>query len=149
GINAIVVPLGRYQGMTLFPQLHAFCHSKSWTPVYLDEVSAIFVRRTAQSEPLIEGAVVDCDKLSFAQAVNSNGLPRSRAEEFNALANAGGVLYSLERYPEALDSLSLAEHIFADNANVRLLRALVLQQMGRAVEAEGEFEASLKLEPND
>src|SRR5262249_33873590 len=51
--------------------------------------------------------------------------------------------------PDALDYLNRAKAIFSDNANLLLLRALVLQQLGRAVEAEGEFEASLKIEPGD
>ena len=65
GINTILVPLARYQGMTLFPQLHAFCRSQSWRPVYLDEVSALFVRRSSQTESLIDRLQVDCDKISF------------------------------------------------------------------------------------
>ena len=39
--------------------------------------------------------------------------------------------------------------MFADNANQHLLRALVLGQIGRAVEAEADYRASLNLEPND
>jgi tetratricopeptide (TPR) repeat protein len=151
GINTIIVPLSRSQGMTLFPQLHAFCHSKSWGLIYLDEVSAIFVRRTVQAEPLIQRLAVDCDKFSFDVPLEIEPVHslRRSAELFNVWANAGGVLYSVERYPEALTYLNRAEAVFADNANLHLIRALVLQQMGRAVEAEAEFETSLRLEPND
>ncbi|MGH9495732.1 MAG: tetratricopeptide repeat protein [Candidatus Sulfotelmatobacter sp.] len=150
-INTIIVPLSRYQGMSIFPQLHAFCHAKSWSPIYLDEVSAIFVRRTGQTDALVARRAIDCDKFSFDlpnQATVRHSV-RMKAELFNAWANAGGVLYSLERYPEALAYLSRAESIFAENANVHLVRALTLQQMGHGVEAEAEFETSLRLEPND
>jgi tetratricopeptide (TPR) repeat protein len=68
---------------------------------------------------------------------------------FNAWANAGGVLYSLERYPEALALLDRAESVYSSNANVHLLRALVLQQLGKASDAEREFRTSLSLESND
>ena len=68
---------------------------------------------------------------------------------FNASANAGGVLYSLARYPEALAQLDRAQAIFSDNASVHLLRALVLEETGHPTEAEAEFRASLRLEPND
>jgi Flp pilus assembly protein TadD len=151
GINTIIVPLARYQGMTLFPQLHSFCRSQSWRPVYLDEVSAIFVRRTPETAALIDHLQIDCDKISFdlpsdPTAAHSS---RAKAELFNAWANAGGVLYSLERYPEALSALDRAQSVFADNANVHLLRALVLQQTDRATEAEAEFRTSLRLEPTD
>lgn len=150
-INTIIVPLGRYQGMTLFPQLHSFCRSQSWRPVYLDEVSALFVRRTPQTEALIDSLQIDCDKISFdlPASISINGSFRAKAEIFNASANAGGVLYSLERYPEALAYLDRAQSVFADNANVHFLRALVLEQTGRAPEAETEFRISLSLEPSD
>jgi tetratricopeptide (TPR) repeat protein len=159
GINTIIVPLARYQGMTLFPQLQAFCRSQSWRPVYLDEVSAIFVRRTPDTTALIDRLQLNCETKSFGlpadlSALQSSSLPlssfyRAKAELFNFLANAGGVLYSLERYPEALAYLDRAQSLFGDNANVHLLRALVFQQSSRAAEAETEFRTSLRLEPSD
>ena len=161
GINAILVPLARYQGMTLFPQLNSFCRSQSWRPVYLDEVSAIFIRRTPQTAELIDRLQLNCETKSLdlpGDNLPTDHLPadlsvartyRAQAELFNAWANAGGVLYSLERYPEALAYLDRAQSVFADNANVHLLRALVLQQIGRVADAEMEFRASLRLEPND
>jgi tetratricopeptide (TPR) repeat protein len=150
GINTILVPLSRYQGMTVFPQLQAYCHSRSWSPVYIDEVSAIFVRRTAATEAVIQRLAVDCGKASIPSVAESTRIfHRSNAELFNARANAGGVLYSLGRYPEALDSLNEAERIFQRNASVHLFRALVLQELRYASEAESEFMASLELEPSD
>lgn len=145
GINSILVPLSRYQGMTLFPHLDAFCRGTSWKPVYIDEVSAVFVRATAQNAALIDRLKIDCDKASFATAMPEG----TKADAFNAFANTGGVLYSLERYPEALVQLDRAQSIFGENASVHLLRALVLQQMGQVAEAETEFRTSLALEPND
>src|SRR5579862_799148 len=138
GINTIIVPLGRYEGMTLFPQLHAFCRSQSWRPVYLDEVSAIFVRRTSQTASIVDRLQIDCEKLSLEPRTDLRGAGSSRAnaEMFNFHANAGGVYYSLERYPEALASLDRAQSIFGENASTHFLRALVLQQIGRAADAE-------------
>ena len=151
GINTILVPLSRYAGMTLFPQLHAFCRSKSWRPVYMDEVSAIFVRSTSQTAALLDRLQIDCEKVSFdpPSSLNAAASPRTKAELFNFLANAGGVLYSLERYPEALASLDRAQSIFGESGSLHLLHALVLQQSGRPTEAEAEFLTSLRLEPND
>ncbi len=151
GINTILVPLGRYEGMTLFPQLEAFCRGQSWRPVYLDEVSAIFVRRTPQTSDLIDRLQLDCNKIKFTvDPPSGEGTStRAKAELFNSLANAGGVLYSLERYPEALAALDRAQSIFSDSGNLHFLRALVLQQNGKPAEAETEFLTSLRLEPND
>jgi tetratricopeptide (TPR) repeat protein len=149
GINTIFVSLARYGGRASFPQLQAFCRSHTWRPVYLDEVSAIFVRRTPPTEALVDRLQIDCQSISFVQPTDFGSSARSRAEVFNTLANTGGVLYSLGRYPEALASLDRAQTIFAANANLRLTRALVLGQMGRAAEAEEEFRASIQLEPSD
>ena len=150
GINTILVSLARYQGITLFPQLPAFCRGQSWRPVYMDEVSAIFVRRTPQTNSLIDRLQIDCDKVSFALPADLKPeSSRAKAEQFNSLANAAGILYSLERYSEALTYLDHAQTIFADNANLHLTRALVLEHTGRAAEAEAEFRASITLEPSD
>lgn len=74
---------------------------------------------------------------------------RDRAEQFNSWANAAGILHSLGRYSEALAYLDHAQTVFDDNANLHLTRALVLEHIGRAAEAEAEFRTSLHLEPSD
>lgn len=151
GINTIIAPLSRYEGMTLFPHLHEFCHSKSWAPVYMDDVSAIFVRRSPETISLIARLEIDCDKksLELPPDPERGHSGRSQAQLFNAWANAGGILYSLERYPEALAYLDHAEEVFQQNANLHLLRALVFEQLGRSADAESEFGESLELEPNE
>jgi tetratricopeptide (TPR) repeat protein len=151
GINTIIVSLARYDGITLFPQLPAFCRSKTWRPIYMDEVSAIFVRSTPQTAPLVERLQIDCGKVSFALSgePNRGGSSRDKAEQFNSLANAAGIFYALGRYPEALASLDRAQAIFSDSANLHLTRALVLEHTGRAAEAEAEFRTSIRLEPRD
>ncbi len=150
-INTIIVSLARYDGIALFPQLPAFCRSQSWRPVYMDEVSAIFVRRTPQTASLVDRLQIDCDKVSFAPSADLTAAKTSRdkAELFNASANAAGVLYSLGRYPEALAYLDRAQNIFNDNANLHLTRALVLEHTGHAAEAEEEFRTSIRIEPGD
>jgi Tfp pilus assembly protein PilF len=151
GINTILVSLARYQGIRLFPQLTAFCHSQSWRPVYMDQVSAVFVRRTAQTQSLIDRLQIDCDKVTFSPLtyVAPSGSRRERAEQFNSWANAAGILHGLGRDAEALAYLDQAQTIFADNANLHLTRALVLEHTGNAAEAEAEFRRSLQLEAND
>lgn len=148
GINTIIAPISRYQGMTVFPQLHNFCHSKTWTPVYMDEVSVVILRRTPETEALAERLQIDCDKKTF-DVPTAASVGRAKMDAFNAWANAGGVLYSVGRYPEALTYLGQAQKLFSDNANVHLLRALVFEQLGQAAHAEAEFRTSLELDPND
>ena len=144
GINTILVPLSRYQGMTLFPHLSDFCRSKVWKPVYVDGVAGVFVRVTPQSSSLLSRLQIDCGTLKFTPPTR-----QTKSSMFNFAANAGGVLYSLERYPEALTELDRAQSLFADNASVHLFRGLVFQQMGQDREAETEFRTSVQLEPSD
>jgi tetratricopeptide (TPR) repeat protein len=121
----------------------------------MDEVSAVFVRRTLQTESLIDRLQIDCNQVYLGPRIVKDDAPapsetlRERADTFNRFANAGGILYSLGRYSEALAYLDQAQTIFADNANLHLTRALVLEHTGRATEAEAEFRTSLKLEPSD
>lgn len=153
-INTIVVPLARYDGIALFPQLRNFCSSQLWRPVYMDEVSAVFLRRTPQTAALVDRLQIDCDKVDFIK-IDKNAAPsahesrRERAETFNALANAAGVMYALGRYPEALMFSDAAKEIFSDNADLHLTRALILQHTGHAGEAEAELRTSLALEPSN
>lgn len=148
GINAMIVPISRYQGMTIFPQLHNFCHSKTWTPVYMDEVSVVILRRTPATNAIVDRLQIDCDKKALDVPTEAS-TGRAKIDAFNAWANAGGVLYSVERYPEALTYLDRAQQSYPDNANVHLLRALVFEQLGQAAHAEAEFRTSLELDPSD
>ena len=76
GISTIIVPLARYKGMTLFPQLHSFCRSKAWSPVLSDEVSAIFVRRNPATDALTQRLQIDCDKTALAPHLPTRPLLR-------------------------------------------------------------------------
>jgi len=115
----------------------------------MDEVSAVFVRRTPQTDSLIDRLQIDCAKVAFTLPDPGPAFFRARAEQFNYYGNAAGILYSLGRYPEALAYLDRAQTIFADNANLHLTRALVLEHVGRTAEAEEESRISIKLEPRD
>jgi tetratricopeptide (TPR) repeat protein len=89
---------------------------------------------------------IDCAKADFGPAVKA---ARDKASRFNAMANAGAVLYALGRDEEALAYLDGAREIFAESGNLHLARGLVLEQLGRGSEAEAEFRASLAIEPTD
>ena len=142
-INTIILPLARFDGVQLV-RLQDFCNSKIWRPVYLDEVSAVFVRRTPQTEELIQRFPVDCATAPLpAQPPGNN-----RAEAFNAWANAGMVLATLGRNAEALAAIANALAIFPDNAYLHRNRADVLFAMGRLSESEQEYLSAIALEPS-
>jgi tetratricopeptide (TPR) repeat protein len=144
GINSIFVPLGRNNGLRLFPVLRQFCASDTWRPVYLDEVSAVFVRRTPESQGLIERLQIECATTPLP-AVISQG---NSTLAFNRWANAAAVLRALGRDSEAFEATKMALAIFPDSAFVHFLRGNLLEQASNFGEAEKEYLLSVTLEPN-
>ena len=144
GINIILVPLGRYNGLTLFPVLGPFCTSKVWVPVYIDEVSAVFVRQTPETKNLIKRLRIDCTHVSLPAVlptINSTAA-------FNVWANTAAVLHALGRDAEAFAASTRALAIFNDNAFVHFLRGDLLQEAGEFRPAEAEYRSSAALEGN-
>jgi Flp pilus assembly protein TadD len=143
-INTVILPLARYDGVQLV-RLQDFCNSKVWRPVYLDEVSAVFVRRTPQTEELVQRFPVDC---ATAPLPARPGVG-TRAEVFNAWANAGSVLAALGRNSEALTAIGEALAMFQGSAFLHWERGNVLFAMGRLSESEQEYLAAIALEPSE
>jgi Flp pilus assembly protein TadD len=144
GINAIIVPLGRYYGVDLFPVLPRFCTSTTWRPVYLDEVSVVFVRRSPQSEDLIQRAEVDCAKAPLPRTP----APGRDSQAFNQWANAAAVLHALGRNSEAFVASSKALDIFPASGFLYFLRGNLWEEAGDFNHAEQEYLRSLTLEQN-
>ncbi len=125
--------------------LKEFCASTTWRPVYLDEVSAVFVRRTPQTEALIHRFAVNCATAPLpAETVFS-----SRSEEFAAWVNAAGVLQALGRNLDALDASDKALAIFPGSAAAHLARAGALTGMDRRSDAEKELLTAVALSPTE
>ena len=143
-INAIVVPLGRYNGLNLFPVLRQFCANDAWTPVYLDEVSVVFVRRASQNQSLIQRSQVDCARASLP-LVSPQG---ETTAAFNQWANAAALLHALGRSAEAFTATTRALTIFKDSAFVHFLRGNLFEEAGNLGEAEAEYRTSIALEEN-
>ena len=144
GINTIFVPLGRNNGLHLFPVLRQFCANAAWRPVYLDEVSAVFMRRTPESEGLIDRLQIQCATSPLPAVVP----PENSTKAFNRWANAAAVLRALGRVSEAFEATKKALAIFPDSAFVHFLRGNLLEETSNLAEAENEYLSSLKLEQN-
>jgi tetratricopeptide (TPR) repeat protein len=141
-INAIILPLGRYQALEQFPFLPQFCTSSSWAPVYLDESSVVFVRRRPETESLIQRLGIDC-RTSPVPAVFPMG---NDARAFNQWANAAAVLKVLGRNQEAFAATGKALAIFPDSAYVHYTRAEILMRAGDLADAETQYLAAAALD---
>src|ERR1039458_61188 len=134
-INAIIVPLGRYNALQFFPLLRQFCMSNSWVPVYLDDVGAVFVRRSPETENLIQRSRIDCDTAPIPAAAPAD----NDAQAFNQWANSAALLQALGRDPEALVATSRALAIFRGSAYVHFVRDNLLKQAKSLGDAEHEY----------
>ena len=143
-INAILVPLGRYNGLHLFPMLRQFCGSEDWPTVYLDEVSAVFVRRRPKNEDLIARLRIQCATAPLPAVVPEE----NTTEAFNHWANAAAVLQVLGRNDAAFEATSKALAIFPGSAFVHSMRGNLFVEAGSLREAEQEYQQSAALETN-
>jgi tetratricopeptide (TPR) repeat protein len=143
-INTFILPLNRIH-MTPLLRLKDFCNSHTWRPVYLDEVSAVFVRRTPETEALIKRSEVDCASSTLPVQPVSD----SRGIAFNRWVNAAAVLEALGRPYEALAATDKAQQMFADGGYVHWLRGDLFARTGRAQDAEEEFLKAAALDPSE
>jgi len=145
-INAIMLPLARYNALQFFPLLPQFCTSKTWRPVYLDEVSVVFLRRRPETEDLVQRLQIDCATAPLPALPASPGENRGKA--FNQWANAAAVLHVLGRNGEAFSATSRALAIFPDSAFVHFLRGNLFDEAGNLHEAQQQYLLAAELEGN-
>jgi tetratricopeptide (TPR) repeat protein len=143
-INTVLLSIARYDGIQ-FVRLKDFCNSALWRPVYLDEISAVFVRRRSETEALIKRFSLDCTTAPLPATTSCDGC----FEAFNQWANAASTLAALGRNPEALNAADKALSIIPNSAIVHLIRADVLYAMNRTPEAEKEYMSAVSLHPSE
>lgn len=139
-IAAIILPLARYNVLEYFPTLDQFCHSEVWKPAYLDESSAVFVRR---SERTIALPPVDCATVPLP-AVRPTGSGRNA---FDHWVNAAAVLRSLGRNSEAMAANEKALAMFPASAYARWNQAVLFLQMGNLPAAEEQYRLAAEYDP--
>jgi len=137
-INTIILQLDTTE--IDFAQLQDLCYSKSWRPVYLDEVSVVLVRQKPETEELINRLQINC----ATAPVPTQPWDHS-ARAFQLWANAAYVLAALRRTNEALSAADNAYRIFPSSAALRWVRGNALYASDRRVEAEQEWLAAIGL----
>ena len=148
-MNTIVFSLSRYWGLNAYP-LAEFCRSAAWKPVYMDDVSILFVRNSPENVKRIEKFAVNCEKAVLPEPEAAKGDSwRARAERFNFLLNSASVYYVLSRDKEAYAALQQAEGLFPDNESLHLTKAQLLQANNRLAEAEQEYLRAVNKRPSD
>jgi tetratricopeptide (TPR) repeat protein len=135
-INVILLSLARYGGLGGF-DLNAFCQSTTWRPVYLDEVSLVLIRRTAQNQPWLDRLELNCKDARFSPRPQT-----SPSELYQFYANSGAVLYALARDTEAEAAWQRALALEPEDPNVHLFIAQLYQQQQRPGDAEREYRAA-------
>lgn len=139
-INTIFLSYG--DGMEY--ALRNFCASNLWRPVYLDEVSVVFIRRSPETEGLIQRFPVNCATAPLPATTQFH----SSAEGFAAWISAAGVLQVLGRDSEALSASEKALELFPENPLAHIMLAGSLAQLDRQSEAEKELLKAVAIAPS-
>jgi tetratricopeptide (TPR) repeat protein len=148
-INSIVFSLSRYAGLGSSP-LDDYCHSTKWKPVYLDDVSILFVRNRPEAAELLSRLAVRCDTAHFTPPPAAFGNSwRARAERFNFLMNSASIYYLLSRDRDAFSALQEAAQLFPENSNLHLVTAQLFQSNNKLAEAEQEYLRAMRTQPGD
>lgn len=148
-INTLIFPVARYAGLGTFP-FQDYCESKEWKLVYLDDVSALFVRNRPENGEVLRKFTLNCGAAAIASPPLEPGNSyRARAERFNYFMNAGSIFYVLARDKEAAWALDQAERLFPDNANLHLVKAQFLAATNDLEEAEREYLRVVQTKPSD
>jgi tetratricopeptide (TPR) repeat protein len=143
-INVMLVPLGRFAALQFFPMLRQFCQSDEWRPVYLDEVSVVFLRKRPETEDVIARLQINCATAPLPATPPAE----NRATAFNQWANAASVLHALGRDGEALAAANQALEIVPNGGYLHFLRGHMEQEVGNLAAAEHDYLDATRMEPN-
>jgi tetratricopeptide (TPR) repeat protein len=138
-LNVLLVPTAGLRGLQNIDP-YKFCRSTAWRPVYMDEVSLVFLRDSPENMPWLSRLQIDC----FTQPlIAPDSASRPALHEF--YLNSGGLYYELHRDREAQESLRLASLLYRADPRVHFLDALLLERGQRYVEAEQEYRDSIAI----
>ena len=141
-LNVLLVSTAGLRGLRNMDP-NKFCRSTNWRPVYMDDVSLVFLRNTPGNSSFINRLQIDC----ATQAINPPAsASRSALHEF--YLNSGTLFFVLHRDQDAMDALGHADALYPGDPNVHLLNGLLFERQGHFAEAEAEYRASLAINEN-
>jgi len=101
----------------------SFCQSASWRPVYMDDVSLVFLRNTPGNSSLIRRLQIDCSTQALAPPASAS---RSALHDF--YLNSGELFFILHRDGDAEESLGRGDALDRGDPNVHLLKGLLFER---------------------
>jgi tetratricopeptide (TPR) repeat protein len=141
-LNVLLVATSGFRGLQKMDPF-AFCRSATWLPVYMDDVSLVFLRNTPQNRPWIDRLQIDCRTQPLAPPA-----PASRPVLYDFYLNSGALFFALQRDRESERSLRSASALYPESPSVHLLLASLFQRERNYPEAEREYRASIALNEN-
>jgi tetratricopeptide (TPR) repeat protein len=121
-----------------------FCQSANWRPVYMDETALVLLRNTLANRPWLDRLQIDCATQQLVPPAAA-----SRKDLYDFWANAGGLLFALQRDREAEAALQQAVALYPDDPNVPMTLAQLYQRHRMFDKAEAGYRASLALNESD
>jgi tetratricopeptide (TPR) repeat protein len=141
-LNVLLVATSGFRGLQKMDPF-AFCQSATWRPVYMDDVSLVFLRNTPQNRPWIDRLQIDCRTQPLAPPATA-----SRPVLYDFYLNSGALLFELQRDPESERSLRSASALYPESPSAHLMLASLFQRERSYPEAEREYRASIALDEN-
>jgi tetratricopeptide (TPR) repeat protein len=141
-LNVLLVATSGFRGLQKLDPF-AFCQSATWRPVYMDDVSLVFLRNTPQNRPWIDRLQIDCGTQPLPPPAAA-----SRPLLYDFYLNSGGLFFALQRDRESERSLRSASALYPESPSVHLLLASLFQRERDYAEAEREYRTSIALNEN-
>jgi len=141
-LNVLLVATSGFRGLQRMDPL-AFCQSASWRPVYMDEVSTVFVRNTPQNSPWVDRLRIDCRTQPLNPPAGA-----SRPALYDFYLDSGALFLELHRDQESERALRQAATLYPEDPNAHLLLASLFQRQQRYGEADQEYRLSIARNEN-
>lgn len=141
-LNVLLISTAELRGLRNMDP-YKFCRSTDWRPVYMDDVSMIFVRNIPENSSWVDRLQIDCSTRPITPPASAS---RSVLHDF--FLNSGELFFALHRERDAEESLRQADALYGDDPNVHLLKGLLFERGQQYARADQEFRSSLAINEN-